>query len=109
METALKHSTNQRDDFFQSPDVIGDARFHRGRDAQRGMNTAKVVVHEVNRGGVFVVFKLLAECVREPGKAAVAHAQREVLPFNVACGNKAFVRSSTDATLARSNANGRRI
>jgi hypothetical protein len=41
----------ERDDFFQSPNVIGYSRFHRGRNAQ----PAEVVVHEVKRGVVFVV------------------------------------------------------
>jgi hypothetical protein len=52
--------------FFDFPDVIGNACFHCRRDAKRFMHAAKVIVHEVQSDHVSVVFQLLAESVREP-------------------------------------------
>jgi hypothetical protein len=66
---------DKRDDFFQSPNVAGDSRFHRGCDSQGLVNPAEVVVHEVNRGVVLVVFQFLAKGVRQTGEPAVAHAE----------------------------------
>lgn len=100
---------DQRNDFFQSPNVIGNARFHCGCDAQGLVNAAEVVIHEMDGCGVFVAFQFLAECVGQARKAAVTHAQREVLPLNVAGGNVQALRLSRDANFARSNTNGRGI
>ena len=44
--------------------MIRNARFHRWRDAQRLVNAAEVVVHEVQRNGAFQVFDFLAEAIR---------------------------------------------
>jgi len=52
--------------FFDFPDVIGNACFHCRRDAKRFMHAARVIVHEVQSDHVSVVFQLLAESVREP-------------------------------------------
>jgi hypothetical protein len=52
--------------FFDFPDVIGNACFHCRRDAKRFMHAAKVIGHEVQSDHVSVVFQLLAESVREP-------------------------------------------
>jgi hypothetical protein len=83
MRLIQPNSTYQRHDFLESPDVICQSGFHCWRDAERLVNAAEVVEHEVNRGGVLVVLQLFAEGVGEPCKAAVAHAQREILAFNV--------------------------
>lgn len=49
----------QRDDFFNRPDVIRYSSFHRGRHAERLMHAAEVVIHEVechHRGVVLQLF-----------------------------------------------------
>jgi hypothetical protein len=35
------------DDFFDGPDMVGEARLHRGRHAERLVNLYEVVVPEV--------------------------------------------------------------
>ena len=51
----------QRNEFLDFPDVIGRPGFHRGRDAQRLVNPAEVVVHEVERHVVREVLGLFRE------------------------------------------------
>ena len=104
-----KSTLNQRDDFFQSPNVVGNSRFHRGSHAQGLVNPAKVVIHEMDGRSVFMVFQFLAKAIGQAGESAVAHVQREVLAFNVARGNVQSFGLAGDVDFARSNANGRRI
>src|SRR4051812_29573284 len=49
----------QRDQFLDFPDMIGDARFHRGRNAKRLVDATEVVVHEVQRDVVCVVLRIV--------------------------------------------------
>jgi hypothetical protein len=44
---AGRNSSQQSNDFFQCPDVTGQTRFHCWVDAQRLVNPAKIVVHEI--------------------------------------------------------------
>jgi hypothetical protein len=44
-----KKSDNQDNDFLNIPNVICNSSFHRWRHAQRLMNPAKIVIHEVER------------------------------------------------------------
>jgi hypothetical protein len=39
--------------------MVGNARFHRWRYAQGLVNPAEIVVHEIERNHVFVIFNLL--------------------------------------------------
>jgi len=41
--------------FFQFPNMIGEASFHRGSNAKAGMYAAEVVVSKVQRDGGFQV------------------------------------------------------
>ena len=41
-------------------------------------------MHREQGEGVFVVFDLLAVCVGQPGESPIAHANRQIQPFNVA-------------------------
>ena len=54
------------------------------------MNTAEIVVSEVQRDSSFQVRQLLAERIGEPRKPAKLHPHREVLPFHVASRNVAL-------------------
>ena len=49
----------QLDDFVDAPKMIRDACFHCRCNAERLMDTGKVVIHVVNRDRVFVIFQLL--------------------------------------------------
>jgi hypothetical protein len=46
------------------------------------MNTAEIVIGEMQGNGSFQVRELLAESIRQAGKSAKLHSQREVLPFH---------------------------
>jgi hypothetical protein len=55
---------------LQTPNVICQTSLHRGCNAQSLVDSAKVVVHEVERDHVAVVLQLLAESV--PAEHTVA-------------------------------------
>ena len=55
------------------------------------MKSAKVVVHEMQGHRVPMVFGFLAVSVGQSGKASVAHANGQILAFNIAGGNQTFV------------------
>src|SRR5712692_9335426 len=61
--------------------MIRQTRFHRGSDAQTRMNTAEIVIGEVQCDSGFQVRELLAEGIRQPRKAPKLHSHGEVLPF----------------------------
>ena len=73
--------------FPHAPNVIGDASGHRGRHAQRFVNAAEVAKTEPAGERSPVVLPLLREGVREPWKPAGTHADRQVLPLDVAGAN----------------------
>lgn len=100
---------NQCNDFGQRPNVVGQSGFHCRGDAQGLVNAAEVVIHEVYRSGMFVILQLLAKRIGEAGKTAVAHAEREVLAFDMAGGDKGFIRAAADALLAGTGADGWRV
>ena len=43
----VSESSKQPHDFFDTPNVIRNASFHRWRDSERLMHTPEVVIHEV--------------------------------------------------------------
>jgi len=55
--------------------MICDPRFHHGRNPQSMMNSAKVVVHEMERRGPTVIMELLVENVRQPLESAYLNRQ----------------------------------
>ena len=67
-----------------APSPIGDANGLRWRRAQGLMNAAKIVVSDVQRDCRNMVVQLFRKAVGKPAKPALAHAERKVLPFNVA-------------------------
>ena len=58
------------------------------------MNTAEIVIREMQGNSSFQVRQLLAVGVRQPRKAAKPHSHREVLPFHVASRNIPHVSRS---------------
>ena len=46
--------------------MLTDTGFHRWSNSQRLVDTAEVVMHEVQSNCVAVIFKFLTESVREP-------------------------------------------
>jgi hypothetical protein len=67
-----------REKFCNRPDVIREARFHRGRHAQGLMQTAEVVVSKLQRNGCLQVRQFLTEGVRQPRESANPHPGRVV-------------------------------
>ena len=51
-------AVNFFDHFRETPNMIGDSGFHRRSDAQRLVNPAEIVVHEVRRDGMLVALNL---------------------------------------------------
>jgi len=49
----------KRSNFLKAPNVVRETSFHRWRNAQRLVNTAEVVVHEVKRHRMAQVLDLL--------------------------------------------------
>src|SRR3972149_2793968 len=60
------------------------------------MEPAEIVVREVKRERVLVTLDALRKSVCEPGKASVAHADREVLPLDVRRADVGRVGRATD-------------
>ena len=56
------------------------------------MNTAEIIVREVQRDGGFQVRQLFAEGVGEPRQPAKLHSHGQVLAFHVARRNVAHAR-----------------
>lgn len=64
--------------------MIGYSCLHRRGDSQCLVNPGEVVVHEMQRHGMGLVFDLLAKGVGQPGHPSHAHPHGEVLPFHEA-------------------------
>jgi hypothetical protein len=56
---AVIKSSQQADDFFQAPNVLCNASFHRWRYAQSLVNAGKIVMHVMQGNRRFVVLNLL--------------------------------------------------
>ena len=63
--------------------MIGDPRFHSGRDAKRSVKLAKIVKAEVERNRRAVVVEFVAEAVGQPGQPANLHPHGEVLALHM--------------------------
>ncbi|SHL60157.1 hypothetical protein SAMN05444159_6335 [Bradyrhizobium lablabi] len=66
------------------PSLIGNAQRLRWRRAQGFMSAAQIVMRNIQRNCRNVIIKLLREAIGQASKTAAAHAERKVLPFNVA-------------------------
>jgi len=80
------------DRFRNRPDARFHARSHCRGHAQRAMNFAEVVIREIQRNRSLKVFKLFAECLRQPGQPAAVHPQRELLAFDMRSANLGNIR-----------------
>lgn len=60
------------------------------------MDTAEVVIGEVQRNGGFEVRKFLTESVRQPRESADRHSHSQVLAFNKASRDVVRVRPSVN-------------
>lgn len=67
--------------------MIRQPRFHKGRNAQRFVNAARIVVGEMNAVRRPEVGPLLAEGVCQSRQAAHAHANGEILALWMAGAN----------------------
>jgi len=72
----------RRQEFSDRPDVIGEAGFHRGRDAEGLMHAAEVVPRHEHGDGCFQVVELFAKPVGQAGESAHLHTDRpDAHPF----------------------------
>jgi len=72
--------------------VIGQARFHRGGNAQTRIHTAEVVIRKMQGNGGFQIRQLLAERIGKPRQSSHLHSNRQVLPLDVASRNVPRIR-----------------
>ena len=75
--------------------MVGYAHLHGGSDSKTRMNTAEIVIREVQRNSGFQVCQLFAESICQPRQSANLHPHREVLPFDVASRNVVRVRGAS--------------
>jgi len=68
---------------LQIPNVVGKSGLHGRSNPQRLVNPAEVVMHEIDRQRVRVVFHLFAKGVGQPSKATLPHADVQVHALNV--------------------------
>jgi hypothetical protein len=69
------------------------------------MNSAEVVMHEMERERVFMVCQFFRKSVRQSGKSAHRHAHCEILPLRVAGRNVVVIWIAADNGLASAHAN----
>src|SRR5437879_12367252 len=63
--------------------MIRDASLHCRGHSQTGMNSAKMIVSEMQSNGGFQVEELFAESVRQPSEPPAHHPNRQILAFEV--------------------------
>lgn len=80
-------SLQKIDDLGQLPNVIGQARSHRGRHADRGVNPREIVVDKMHRAREAVILQFLRKAICEPRESAHLHPHREIVPLAVAGAN----------------------
>ena len=83
--------------------MIRNTSFHRGRDAERLVRAAEIVVGEVQAVGAPQVVPLLAEGVGEAGHAAHLHTDREILALDMAGADARFFGVSHDWDFLRTD------
>ena len=81
-----------RQHLIEAPNVVSDLRFHCGRNADRLVDTAEVVVRKPQRQLRPVVLELLTEGVREARKAPDLHPHGEVAALHVGRTDAARIR-----------------
>ena len=91
------------------PQLGSDAGRHRGSNFQGLMNSHEIVVHEIDRHHVRMVFGLFGEGVRQTRHAPVAHANVEVLALRKRSADVLRIGIAFDAMLARAGANRRAV
>ena len=69
--------------FFKRPDMVCETSFHSRRHSQCLVDAAEVVVKEVNRNLMRMIFNLLAESVGQPRESSHSHSHEEILPLDI--------------------------
>lgn len=67
----------------EAPSVVGQSGFHRGSDPQRGVDSAEVVVREVQSDGCAKVLPFLRESIGQARQPSHLHTHGQVLAFNM--------------------------
>src|ERR1022692_1094040 len=76
--------------------MLTNASLHRRSNPQRLVNPAEVVVHMKQRQHSDVIFELLTEGVRQPGKPPHIHSHVEILSLNVGRADVLWVGRAND-------------
>src|SRR5882672_6192727 len=63
--------------------MIGNSRFHRGSDAQGLMNSAEIVIHEIECQRVLMIFQFLRKSVSEASKSPQIAATAAAVRWNI--------------------------
>src|ERR1035437_4540480 len=90
----------------QCTKLCRNASGHCRRNLQRLMNAHEIVVHEVNRHHMSVVFCLLLESIGEPRHAPVAHPDRKIAALYKRRADMLGIGIAFDAVLVRASADG---
>ena len=64
--------------------MVGKASFHRGCNAERLVDPAKVVIGEVQGNLGFQILQLFRESIRQPGEPARQHSDGQILALDIA-------------------------
>jgi hypothetical protein len=67
--------------------VARNLGFHGWGHAERAVNPRKVIVHEIEAGGMPQILDFLAETIGQTGHTAHRHTHREILPLGIARGD----------------------
>ena len=81
---AILRGESSIDKLANGPGPIHNSQRLCWRGFKRLVDTAKIVVGDVQRDGGDVIVELLAKAVRQSREPALAHAERKVLPLDVA-------------------------
>jgi hypothetical protein len=79
------------DQLADRPNVIGDPDRHCRGDPQGFVNSAQIEVRNEEPDSRYVVFKLLAEGVRQAGETPLLHPDRQVPAFDIRRANPPLI------------------
>lgn len=92
LQFRMYRSTGQSHNFFQAPNVVGNARFHCWRNAQGLMHTGKIVVHERECDSRLMVLNLFGKGICQARESAHRHTHRKVVALGMGCLNTGVFR-----------------
>src|SRR5580704_4819857 len=95
---------NEIDNLFDAPNMVCDSRFHSWGYPQCLMDTAKIVMHEVQCDSGLVILDLLGEGIGQSSEAAHTHPHGQILTFRITGRDVIGVWTTANDRCAASNA-----